>query len=563
MRNGKTFERQRDPWIVLIVFVVAMTISLFAAAYEKQRNYETVLARFEQETEVIQGSLDATFDAYAQVLRSGAALFQATENVTREDWRRFVSRLDLDKNYPGIQGLSFNPILHSKAELDAFVTQVQIDDWDTFAVRPNSDGPLFAPILYLEPLAGRNRPALGFDIYSEANRRAAIERSLLIAEPSMTSKITLVQDDESLDDETKAGVLVVLPIFDTKFGEATHSHEKGIGLIVSVFRIRDLMDAILYANFDGEGLYRKNVSLFEVTLEGDLLEMYNSSEEDEHLSLYATETTFSHYGKTWRLATTSTVAFENATRLNSHIIVLITGMSMSMLLTFLVWGQALRSAESHRAADALGKGNAQIALLMKEVNHRSKNLLSLIQAIARQTSAGSSPEDFTRTFSQRLASLSASQDLLVKSNWEEVSLQELMTAQLGHFGDMVGRRILFSGPKILLDAANAQTTSMAIHELATNAVKYGALSNDSGLVKITWTTKGFGSHKRFQLHWVESGGPPVIAPLQKGFGSKVTGAMVKMSLNGEIETKFLSEGFEWHLECHFDVLAKESRTGVS
>lgn len=555
MKSSEAYGRRRDPWIVAFVFAISMAATLALTLYEKQRNFQTGLIRFEQETGVIETSLRTTFDAYAQVLRSGVALFEATENVDRTVWQDYVSNLKLEENYPGIQGLSFNAILHDRAEVDALVADVQANDWAEFDLRPDGERPIYAPILYLEPFIGRNRPALGFDIYSETNRRAAVDRALLLGQPSMTSKITLVQDDESLNDETKAGVLVVLPIFDRTTTAMATQREKAKGLIVSVFRIKDLMETILKANFDGEGLYRKDVSLFEVTPEGELLSMYQDMPEPDHTPVFASENTFSMYGKTWRLMATSTSVFEKATALNSHIIVLLTGVLMSMLLTFLVWGQAVRNRESQRAADALAKGNAQIALLMKEVNHRSKNLLSLIQAIARQTSA-SNPQDFSKSFSRRLTSLSASQDLLVRNNWEDVDLQDLITSQLGHFKDLIGSRILLTGPKTLLNAANAQTISMAIHELATNATKYGALSNDVGVVNVDWTTTGTGPQAMFELHWVESGGPPVVAPETKGFGSKVTGTMVKLSLEGEIETRFQPEGFEWHLACPASSLAK-------
>ena len=121
----------------------------------------------------------------------------------------------------------------------------------------------------------------------------------------------------------------------------------------------------------------------------------------------------------------------------------------------------------------------QIKLLMSEVNHRSKNLLTLVLAIARQTVA-TTPDDFIDRFQERILALSASQDLLVRNKWKGVHLDRLARSQLAHFGDLIGTRIEISGPPLLVSAFAALTLGMALHELATNAGKYGALSPMEG-----------------------------------------------------------------------------------
>lgn len=128
---------------------------------------------------------------------------------------------------------------------------------------------------------------------------------------------------------------------------------------------------------------------------------------------------------------------------------------------------------------------SQVQLLMREVNHRSKNLLTLVQALARQTAAGGAA-DFQKRFESRLHSLAASQDLLVRSEWTSVPVRDLVLQQLAHFGRDVERRFTIDGPDLNLTAASAQTIGMALHELSTNATKYGALSNEAGMVAVRW-----------------------------------------------------------------------------
>src|SRR5262245_66380174 len=122
---------------------------------------------------------------------------------------------------------------------------------------------------------------------------------------------------------------------------------------------------------------------------------------------------------------------------------------------------------------------------MREINHRAKNMLSVVDAIAHQT-ASRSPEDFIDRFSERIQALSANQDLLIKSAWHGVEIEDLVCAQVAPFADLLGSRIVVCGPKLRFNAASAQAVGLALHELTTNAGKYGALSKDKGSVEISW-----------------------------------------------------------------------------
>jgi PAS domain S-box-containing protein len=191
----------------------------------------------------------------------------------------------------------------------------------------------------------------------------------------------------------------------------------------------------------------------------------------------------------------------------------------------------------------------QVQFLLREVNHRSKNMLAVVQAIARHT-VRSSPNDFVNSFSERVQALAAYQDILIRSNWEGAGLVDLVRAQLTHFKDLVGVRIEIEGEPLRVSPAAAQTISMALYELATNASKYGALSNDTGRISITWqVTKSSDGAERFQLSWLERGGPLVVAPVRRGFGSLVIDNMAKAGLAADARLEFLSSGLEWHLDC--------------
>jgi PAS domain S-box-containing protein len=186
----------------------------------------------------------------------------------------------------------------------------------------------------------------------------------------------------------------------------------------------------------------------------------------------------------------------------------------------------------------------QILFLMRESNHRAKNMLSLVQAIARQTAAGQ-PDDFIERFNERIRALAASQDLLVRNAWHGVDVDELVRAQLAHSAHLVGSRIAVDGPKLCLNAAGAQAVGPALYELATNAGKYGALSVATGRVDVRWRLEG----DIFIMSWTERSGPPVSPPERHGFGSTVVGSMVERSVGRKVELNYAPSGLVWRLTC--------------
>jgi two-component sensor histidine kinase len=143
------------------------------------------------------------------------------------------------------------------------------------------------------------------------------------------------------------------------------------------------------------------------------------------------------------------------------------------------------------------------------------------------------------------SALAANQDLLVRYGWHRIELKDLVQSQLRHFADLIGTWINFDGPKLLLNAAAAQAIGLALHELATNAGKYGALSTETGRVNVRWQLED----DTFVMDWTERGGPPVRPPDRRGFGSTVVEAMAKRTVGGEVQADYRPSGFGWHLSC--------------
>lgn len=189
--------------------------------------------------------------------------------------------------------------------------------------------------------------------------------------------------------------------------------------------------------------------------------------------------------------------------------------------------RARKDAEAHRE------------LLIAELNHRVKNTLSVVQAIAHQTFRGVAG-DARAAFEGRLLALARSHDLLTHSNWRSVSIKELAFASVQNTAGGDGR-ISIVGPEIVLSAREAVALGMAFHELTTNALKYGALSNDSGSIELSWQLDP-GTPRKLKVVWRESGGPPVKPPGRSGFGSVLLEKILASDLNANIELDFRPTG---------------------
>jgi PAS domain S-box-containing protein len=183
-------------------------------------------------------------------------------------------------------------------------------------------------------------------------------------------------------------------------------------------------------------------------------------------------------------------------------------------------------------------------LLTREINHRAKNMLSVVDAIARQTAARD-PEHFVDRFSERIQALSANQDLLIKHAWRGVEVEDLVRAQLAPFAGLLGSRIVLSGPKLRFNAAAAQAIGLALHELSTNAGKYGALSTDTGRVSVGWRS----GDDTVTMSWTERDGPPVSPPQRRGFGTVVMKEMAERRVNGAVDLEYAPSGVTWRLTC--------------
>ncbi|TAL03093.1 MAG: PAS domain S-box protein [Rhodospirillaceae bacterium] len=202
------------------------------------------------------------------------------------------------------------------------------------------------------------------------------------------------------------------------------------------------------------------------------------------------------------------------------------------------------------------RGDEQQGLHHRELSHRVKNMFAIAQAIVGQTLRSiSAPREVVHTINQRLAALSNANTVLMRAQSGNASIIDVAEAAIAAHRSGAGR-IQISGPDIVLGSKAALAITLALHELCTNATKYGALSVDAGTVLIEWTVVDGATEKSFRMYWKEQDGPPVSPPIHKGFGSRLIVDNVGSDLRGRGELIFDSRGVRWTLEAPFAALTE-------
>jgi two-component sensor histidine kinase len=190
-----------------------------------------------------------------------------------------------------------------------------------------------------------------------------------------------------------------------------------------------------------------------------------------------------------------------------------------------------------------------LALVMRELNHRSKNLLAVVQSVARQTAVGLDvPTAYMERLGARLQALAEAHDLLVEREWRGAELGDLVRRQLRHLVGEGSDRVRLTGAPVQLSPEQAPYVALALHELGANAAKYGALSNDGGRVDVDWSERAEPEGgRRLTLEWRESGGPTVTPPERRGFGRQILELLTPKAVGGEARLGFAPEGARWRL----------------
>lgn len=248
---------------------------------------------------------------------------------------------------------------------------------------------------------------------------------------------------------------------------------------------------------------------------------------------------------------------------------LLTTLTGFAVLMYLLAGARNTAAElqaevqNRISAEELANERAEQALTVRVMNrelvHRTKNLISVVQAIVRHQGKGTPEVDrYAAGLSNRLVSLGGTLDILIREQWTTVKLEDLLQSQLAHFAEELSNRVVVSaGPPVHFKVSEAQMLGLALHELGTNSAKYGALSVKEGRIDFHWTEEPALEGTTITISWIESGGPPVTEPERFGFGSRITGSLCARAVGGTAVSHYHRTGLEWVLTFNRSSLSAE------
>lgn len=528
-------------YLPLLVFLLVGSIGIATSLLVYRAEEAAERSRFE-------ALADDTVDRIAERMQRTMALLRATNayfsasrgRVSLLDYRAYVDGLEIEARFDGLQGLGFARFLPAGEEAIAEDDlqrnyQRQIEVW------PATDQERRAVIVLLEPRNFRNEAALGFDMFSEPLRREAMLTAIETGRDSASAPVSLVQEVTA---EKQAGFLVYTPLYRADSRAALRSEP--VGFVYAAFRAGDFHLAAL-----GRALDLPIALETQDTTNGRSQTLYRSADYDETAadSRFTAERKISVGGRSWTITAHETDAFFDPARywrtavLGGILILLSAALAAVARLQ-------VRTLEAAREIQALTeKAVAEKDLLLHETKHRIKNSITRILAMARQTAnASDTLEDFSRSFEARMQAMANAQDLLTGSGAQSADLETLLRGELRQvFGDAIADKAV-SGPVVELGETATQALGLTFHELATNALKYGGVSNGEGRLVVNWDLVGDGEH--LSLEWLEERpvGPDDRDPAEatvtserKGFGTRLIDASIRLELGGTIEREFSVE----------------------
>ncbi len=538
----------------IVVLAISLSLASFFAWMARGDALARAEAAFKLEVRMARAAIVDVMRTYEQSLRAGAGLAEATGPLTRRDWSIFVRSLALPENFPGSQGLGYVRIVAAD-QIDALVAEQRKDGISGYSFRPLGHRPLYTAIMYLEPLDWRNEQALGFDMFSEPVRRAAMERARDTGEPSLSQRVTLVQETE---DDQQPGTLLYMPFY-TGGGrpdsvEARRAHIGG--WVYGAFRMRDFFSLSLQRHAPGV-LARLRLEIFDGETADSSALLFDSlvSGGQQPGSAVAPRAKFvENYALTiaqsrWTLRASTLPGADGLVEWRRPLSVFLVGLLCSGLLAAI---SGVLDYSRHRYAlaerqlkdEVVERKRAEEAaqLANQELIHRVKNTLAVVTAIASQTGRHTaSIEEFNRAYRSRLAGLARVQDLLNPNTAHEADLESFSRGLLDPYIGTRPDALTTDGPLVKLNHNEATLLSLVLNELATNATKYGAWSVPTGRVELGWRLSA-DADRQMIVEWQERGGPPVTPPRTQGFGSSVMRVAIERGLRGSLTTDYDSNG---------------------
>lgn len=397
-------------WLILgISLAITLVAWHLSATFAEQRAQE----RFRFQVQDAQFAVRKRLIDYELVLRGGIGLFQASTAVNRSEWHAYVSALQIDTRYPGIQGIGFAKWI-APQDLAAHLDEIRAEGFPDYTLRPPGERPEYTAIVFLEPFDWRNQRAFGFDMYSQATRHAAMSRARDTGDTAMSGKVTLVQETEK---DVQHGFLMYLPLYKQDMPVDTVEQRRVAidGFVYSPFRMRDLMEGIL-----GQGLPEVDFEIFDGTQIGEGSLLYASTgrmvaKGGDHPSTFYASKTLEFGGHTWTIRYNTNAAFDATTSSSQPLMVAFGGVVIDLLLFYIILSLARRRRQALALADERQSRLVEREGQFKAITDSANEGIVSLDADGRITYANSAMEGL---FQQKVDALCGRQlvDLLASES---------------------------------------------------------------------------------------------------------------------------------------------------
>jgi two-component sensor histidine kinase len=514
--------------IPLAIFLAIAAITALSVYAIESNARARDRAQMREYAQGIAAALDRSSSGFSSYLRAGAALFSSVDQVQPDTFDDFVRALKLNTDASGAEGIGWIPVIEAR-DLGAFLAQARTRQpgYPDIYPRPNADTGRIAPVEMFAPALPRNRGALGYDMYSDPARAAAMAEAELTLRPAASGRIDLQQEATS----SAPAFAIYMPVFRLSDAE----ERRLIGFVYTPFRAREFLDSAIPREVPGGfgvRLYDGEIST------GHLLVAHSAG--SGAIQTVNQEVTIADRKLMLVIESTS------GRMLNPlSMVTLMFGLALASLLMLLARLLTQQALEDQARLAFFEEQHSIRNSLTRELNHRVKNSLANVLSILSLTRRRASGlDEFAESLEGRIRALSATHDLLTVTDWGTTPISAVIEAELQHFRMALGDAILLDGPELELAPNDALSFGLAVHELATNAAKYGALSEPGGQVTIRWQrgSDQAGEGDWAEVEWQESGGPPVPAERRRGFGTDLIERVVAHELRQPVTLDFAPEG---------------------
>lgn len=539
---------RRLPALVLIISLGVGTVLTGTIMRLESR---AAAARFDRIADLVAGRLHERINQHVALLRATAAAFESTGGqVEAATFSRYVSGLGLRDDYSGIQGIGFARLMTTAAATDGIPAEIARNYGEAVPLHPPTDQPVAAGIVLLEPQDDRNAAALGYDMFSGSVRRLAMTEAARTGSAQASGPVQLVQE---ITDSKQVGFLVYLAVRAGAPGTAPAPFAQVAGFVYAPFRAGDLHAAAVR---DGEAPLP--VTLRTIDLAAPDTPLFDDDGPGSVVNPRQVVRRLDVAGRNWQMTVTEAPGFA---RPSDHMATIFVG-ALSLLLALATTALVRVNARAISGARQAARMSAEMAedrnLMLQEMKHRIKNHIARIQAIARHTRRSAKDlDEFEKIFSGRLAAMASTQDLLTRDRYGTANLQDLIRREIEQVMSPEQAARVMDGPVVQLDARQAQSVGLVIHELSTNAMKYGQTTDGIPEMLIVWRVLDRAGREWLELDWIESKATAPADPARSGFGTHLMEAMVEGDLNGRISRDFGAQGM--HVTIAFPLVADTPR----